>query len=124
MDRIRRAELGETPFEIPGDFDFDAYTASSFGVVVEAAEPVRIRFAPRWGLYVREHVWHPSQAVDDAPDGGVELRMEVGTGEELVGWVLSFGAGARVLEPASLAEAVATELRATLASYPALPYTP
>lgn len=118
MDRIRRAELSETPFEVPPDFDFDAYTASAFGVVVEAAESVRIRFTRRWALYVREHIWHPSQAVDDAPDGGVELRMEVGTGEELVGWVLSFGAGALVLEPASLAEAVTRELRASLERYP------
>ncbi|MAE94553.1 MAG: hypothetical protein CL910_07840 [Deltaproteobacteria bacterium] len=120
VDRIRRAELSETPFEVPADFDFDAYTASSFGVVVEeVAEPVCIRFAPRLALYVREHDWHPTQTVDECPDGGVELRMEVGTGEELVGWVLSFGAGAQVLEPASLAEAVARELRATLERYPA-----
>ena len=117
VDRIRQAELLEDHFEVPDDFDFDSYTASSFGVVVEAPETVRIRFEKRWTLYVQEHAWHPSQAVASTDDGGVELTMEVGTGEELVGWILSFGAGARVISPPQLAESVSAELRSTLELY-------
>lgn len=117
VDRVREATLLERTFEVPADFDFDAYTASSFGVVVESAESVRLLFEPRWALYVREHVWHPSQQIRDMEGGGVELRMEVGAGEELVGWILSFGPGARVLAPQSLADAVARELRAALDRY-------
>lgn len=117
VDRVRKAELSDATFEVPTDFDFDAYTASSFGVVVEAAERVTLHFSARWSLYVREHVWHPSQEISDAEEGGVQLTMQVGAGEELVRWVLSFGAGARVIEPAGLADAVAGELRATLDHY-------
>ncbi len=117
VDRVREASLTERPFTVPDDFDFDAYTAASFGVVVEAPEPVRLLFEPRWALYVQEHAWHPSQQASVRDDGRVELRVEVGTGEELVRWILSFGPGVRVLEPASLAEAVARELRATLERY-------
>jgi predicted DNA-binding transcriptional regulator YafY len=53
IDRIGSAELLDARFEVPADFDFEARTASAFGVVAEAPEPVRIRFAPRWALYVK-----------------------------------------------------------------------
>jgi len=110
VDRIGSARLGGAHFEVPADFDFEARTASAFGVVADPAEPVRIRFAQRWALYVQEHEWHPSQRFEPAGDGGVELAMEVGIGDELRGWVLSFGAGAEVLAPASLRDDVAAEL--------------
>jgi predicted DNA-binding transcriptional regulator YafY len=102
---------------VPADFDFEARTASAFGVVAEPAEPVRIRFAPRWALYVQEHEWHPSQRIEPAAGGGVELSMEVGVGDELRGWVLSFGAGAEVLAPPVLRADVAAELSRAGAQY-------
>jgi predicted DNA-binding transcriptional regulator YafY len=117
VDRIGRATLLDTPFEVPEDFDFEARTASAFGVVAEPPESVCIRFAPRWALYVQEHEWHPSQRITKADGGGVELSMEVGLGEELRGWVLSFGAGAEVLVPDSLRAEVAAELARAGAKY-------
>jgi proteasome accessory factor B len=59
---------------------------------------------------VREHDWHPSQKIERLADGGIELTMEVGPGDELASWVLSFGADAEVLEPATLRAQVACEL--------------
>ncbi|MDX1649746.1 MAG: WYL domain-containing protein, partial [Myxococcota bacterium] len=50
-------------------------------------------------------------------DGGLVLSMEVGAGDELRGWVLSFGAGALVLEPPELRDEVQAELAASLARY-------
>ncbi len=110
VDRIGESERLEARFEVREDFDFDARTASAFGVVAEPPEAVRIRFAPRWALYVQEHEWHPSQTLARTEDGGVELSMQVGIGEELRGWVLSFGAGAEVLAPEALRREVAAEL--------------
>jgi predicted DNA-binding transcriptional regulator YafY len=117
VDRILDLELGERSFEVQPGFDFEAYTASSFGVVREPATPVRIRFDARWHNQVSERSWHPSQKLEALPEGGVELRMEVGGTSELVSWVLSFGAGAEVLEPAALREAVAHELAAAARRY-------
>jgi predicted DNA-binding transcriptional regulator YafY len=110
VDRIGSTELLETRFEVREDFDFEARTASAFGVVAEPPESVCIRFAPRWALYVQEHEWHASQTIAKSDDGGVELSMQVGVGDELRGWVLSFGAGAEVLAPAALRSEVAAEL--------------
>ena len=87
-------------------------------MVAGPPEAVCIRFAPRWALYVQEHEWHPSQRTAKTEDGGVELRMEVGLGEELRGWVLSFGSGTEVLAPDSLRADVAAELARAGAKYP------
>jgi proteasome accessory factor B len=110
VDRIRAPELTAARFEIPADFDFEARAASAFGVVIEPPERVRIRFAARRALYVREHDWHPTQRIVRLPNGDVELTMEVGPGDELASWVLSFGADAELLEPAALRAQVASEL--------------
>jgi predicted DNA-binding transcriptional regulator YafY len=118
IDRIAEAKLGERHFEVPADFDFEARTASAFGVVADPPDTVRIRFAPRWARYVKEHEWHPSQRFREDVDG-LELEMEVGVGDELRGWVLSFGAGAEVLAPETLRRDVAAELARAGARYAA-----
>ena len=117
VDRVRSAELLDEGFSIPESFDFDAYTASAFGVVSEPPTRVRIRFDPPWALQVEERSWHPSQKLERTPDGSLILTLEVGGTEELRSWVLSFGGGAEVLEPAALRAGVAQELKAALARY-------
>jgi predicted DNA-binding transcriptional regulator YafY len=78
---------------------------------------VRIRFDRRWATYVSEHTWHASQQLEPGPEGGVELTMQVGGTAELRAWILSFGAGAEVLEPASLRGEVVKELAGAAARY-------
>jgi predicted DNA-binding transcriptional regulator YafY len=117
VDRIRAIETTSEPFEIDESFDFDAYTASSFGVVAEPAVPVRIRFTSEWASFVCEREWHASQTTKRLPDGALELGMEVGGSQELANWVLSFGGGAEVLEPASLRKEVRDSLQTALARY-------
>jgi predicted DNA-binding transcriptional regulator YafY len=117
VQRIRRLEPTGRRFQPPADFDFDAYTAASFGVVAEPAVQVRILFDRRWATHVAEHVWHPSQSLKRRRGGALELRMEVGGTDELRQWILSFGGGAQVLEPASLRREVRSELEAALGRY-------
>jgi predicted DNA-binding transcriptional regulator YafY len=117
VDRIQTIERTSSHFEIDSGFDFDDYTASSFGVVAEPAVPVRIRFTAEWSSYVCEREWHASQSTRALPDGGVELTMEVGSGRELASWVLSFGQGAVVLEPESLRSEVLAQLAGALERY-------
>jgi predicted DNA-binding transcriptional regulator YafY len=117
VERIRRLTATGARFEIREGFDFDATVASSFGVVAEPAIPVRIRFDRRWATYVEERTWHPSQRLSPAPGGGVELAMVVGGTSELRSWILSFGSGAEVLEPAALRAEVVHELNAASRRY-------
>jgi len=117
VDRILAIESTPHSFETDEGFDFDAYTASSFGVVAEPAVTVRIHFTSDWASYVSEREWHASQTATALADGGLELTMEVGGSQELANWVLSFGGGAEVLEPKSLREEVRASLSTALAKY-------
>jgi predicted DNA-binding transcriptional regulator YafY len=117
VERIQQAESCDERFEVPESFDFEAYKSSSFGVMTEPPVRVRIRFEKSWALYVEEREWHPSQKLESLPDGGVELSLEVGATHELRNWLLSFGDGAVVLEPANLRADVADELERALGRY-------
>jgi predicted DNA-binding transcriptional regulator YafY len=116
VGRIRSIERGERRFQIPKDFDFDARIASSFGVVHEPPVRVRILFDPRWADWVAERTWHPTQKLE-RKGRSLELSMEVGGAAEVRSWVLSFGAGAEVLEPESLREEVRAELERAVERY-------
>lgn len=117
VDRIGSLSGTGRRFEPRVGFDFDAYVGSSFGVVHEPATRVRIVFEKAWATYVEERTWHPSQKLSRRPGGKLELAMEVGGASEIRSWVLSFGAGAEVLEPASLRDDVARELAAARKRY-------
>lgn len=117
VDRIRSLETTGRRFALDPEFDFDRYIGASFGVIAEPATRVRILFEPRWASYVEERVWHESQRMTRRAGGRLELAMDVGGSAELRTWILSFGSGAQVLEPAPLREEVISELAAGLARY-------
>jgi len=121
IDRIQKLSVSDAGFEVQAGFDFEDYVGSSFGVIAEPATRVRIRFDRRWATYVAEHIWHPSQTLTRVRGGALELTMEVGGTAELRQWILSFGAGAEVLEPERLREEVVKDLSAALERYEAAP---
>jgi predicted DNA-binding transcriptional regulator YafY len=117
VDRILGVEPTGTPFQIREGFDFDAWTATNFGVVIEPASRVRVRFGPERATQVRERTWHASQQLEERTDGGVDLTMEVGGSSELTDWILAFGPAAEVLEPAALRAQVHEALESAAALY-------
>lgn len=117
IDRIVEIEATDKSFEVAPSFDFDTFVSSAFGVISETPVAVRIRFDSDWKNHVMEHTWHPSQKVAELSDGGVELTMEVGGTTEVRNWVMSFGAGAEVIEPSELRADVITELERVTARY-------
>lgn len=117
VGRIRSIEATPRRFTVPASFDFDAYVSSAFGVIHEPPVRVRIRFDARWADWVAERTWHATQKLERRPGGALELTMDVGGAAEVRSWVLSFGAGALVLEPASLRDEVKRELEKAAARY-------
>ncbi len=117
VERIQRLDRTDLHFEIPEDFDFDTYTAASFGVMTEPATRVRLRFTAEWAIYIEERTWHPSQSIVKRKDGSVDLTLDVGGTPELRSWILSFGSGALVLEPEELRAVVAAEHQRALSRY-------
>jgi predicted DNA-binding transcriptional regulator YafY len=116
VGRIRSIEPTRRRFQVPVSFDFDAYIGAAFGVVHEPPMRVRILFDPRWADWVAERTWHATQKLERR-GRSLELTMEVGGAAEVRSWVLSFGAGAEVLEPESLRADVQKELEKAVARY-------
>lgn len=125
LDRIAGIERTGRSFEGVAEFDPEAFMADSFRI--ERGEPVdvAIRFAPEQARYVRGRQWHSTQTVEELPDGpggrlgegSLILRMRVGGLGEVKRWVLSFGAGAEVLEPEELRAGLVRESTALYGLY-------
>jgi predicted DNA-binding transcriptional regulator YafY len=120
VERIRSATLTTDRYEIPDDFDPDAWLANSWGIWSSEGTPtvrVRVRFDASVAHRVREAIWHRSQVITELDDGGLELAVTVAGIVEIQPWILSWGGAAEVLEPAELREAVATTVRRAAERY-------
>ena len=120
VERIRTATLTQERYEIPDDFDPDAWLANSWGIWSSEGTPtarIRLRFDASIAHRVREAVWHRSQELSELPDGGVELAVTVAGIVEIQPWILSWGASVEVLEPIELRDAVAAAVRTAAARY-------
>jgi len=117
VERIESINLLDSRFEIPEGFDAEAFMQSSFGVFQGVPVKVQIRFSPQAAGYIKERIWHPSQVLTPAPDGGVIFSAEVAGIEEIKIWILKWGAAAEVLAPQALRRELADEARAMMKKY-------
>lgn len=99
-------------------FSAERYLANGF-VAEHGGDPqqIEIWFDALQARYIREREWHPTQTIHEHPDGTLTLRFSTGALDEVQRWVMSYGAHARVLAPASLAQAVADAAAAMVARY-------
>jgi proteasome accessory factor B len=105
--RIQRAKPTGKSFPRPTGFSMEKRLRDSFGVHSgEGLWEVLIRFDPQVADFVREKRWHPSQALRELRNGGVELRLRLSSLSEIERWVLGWGGYAAVVRPAELARAV------------------
>ena len=59
---------------------------------------VVLRFEPEAGRWVAEEHWHPSQQVEELPDGRVRVTFYVDITPEMVIWLLYYGSRVQVVE--------------------------
>jgi predicted DNA-binding transcriptional regulator YafY len=119
LARIATARKLQERFVMPGDFDFRKLSGSQFGIHWGEGEvEVKIWFASPAAPYVRERIWHSSQAITDNPDGSLVLSLTVNHLLELQRWILSWGAMAQVLEPQSLVDEVRNTVQSLTKRYP------
>lgn len=90
-------------FTYPEDFSLKDYMAGSWGVINDGeASPVRVRFDKSVAHRAKNLIYHPSQRVEEQPDGSVVLSFEICGLAEFRTWVIQWGAAAEVLEPEEL----------------------
>ncbi len=96
-------------------FSLEDRLRDSFGVHSGRGRyEVVLRFDPAVADYIREKRWHDSQRLDDLDNGGVELRLKLSSLTEIERWVLGWGSNVEVIEPPSLAKAIAEVARKIL----------
>jgi predicted DNA-binding transcriptional regulator YafY len=118
LHRIRDWSLRDERFRPREDIDIDQWLMSAFQL--EHGDPeqrVRILFQPLAARYIRERTWHPSQKIEERKDGSCYLEFQTRNLDEAKRWVLTYGADAKVEEPAALMELVRNELRRAAANY-------
>lgn len=106
-----RVELGDEAFERPEGFDLQAYLAQSFGVFQEEVQDVVWRFTPEAAPEARRFRFHPSQMLEDAPDGSLIVRFRAGGMLEMCWHLFRWGDQVEVLEPEGLRGMYAGMLR-------------
>lgn len=105
VDRLLEVEITRERFEVPEDFAPSDLTGSAFGLIDEEPAAVRVRFAAAVAHLIRERSWHPTQVLEEAPDGSLVLSFTAGGEKELLAWLYSYLPHVEVLEPASLRHA-------------------
>ena len=111
--RIRSLEPTGATFDPPSDFRIEEYLALSFAVMRGGEgerHQIRLRFGGEAVKYVRERSWHPSQVIEETPDGGVILSFVVSHLREVERFALSWGPDCVVIAPDELRDRVARGL--------------
>ncbi|MFI5255382.1 MAG: helix-turn-helix transcriptional regulator [Candidatus Limnocylindrales bacterium] len=118
VERIDEAVL--TPETFAPDPEWDPVTALRDGWDIIADQPIvaiAVRFGEAVARRVAETRWHPSQKLEWQADGTLVWRGRVAGTHEVRIWILGWGADAEVLEPRSLRDEVAAELRRAASAY-------
>jgi len=105
-------------FRIPADFELEDFRQGVFGIWREAKLIRVVLEFDRIGAE-RLHLSrvHPSQQHSATQQGGMRLVLSVGRLDELLGWVLGFGAHVRCLEPRELRDRLEREAAAMVRHY-------
>ncbi len=115
LHRIIEAELTDREF-IPDEKD-QFRKKTTFGFMDGEPFEVKVEFAPSAARYVEERTWSEDQVIEKKRDGGVNLTFSATSELEVISWVLSFRATAKVLEPEWLVKMVKEEIDVIKISY-------
>ncbi|MDN5941192.1 MAG: WYL domain-containing protein [Nitrospira sp.] len=114
VERIKSVTLTDFPYQIPLHFDFDAFIEDSLTVMRGPRITVELEFDKPTAAWVKDRIWHPSQQLKRLSKGRMQMSLSVADSREVVGWVLSFGSGVKVVRPDSLRTAVEEEAKKVL----------
>ncbi len=107
VDRILSLTVTNLPCQMPLGFNVEDYVADALAVM-RGGETIDVElcFDRKTSAWAKDRMWHPSQKAALDRDGCLNLEIRVADTPELVGWILSFGGGVRVVRPAELHDRV------------------
>ena len=114
VDRIRSLTVTDHPYQMPLGFAVDDYVQDALVIMRGKPIDVEIVFSKATAAWAKDRIWHPSQQITPLKDGRLRMTLQVADTRELVGWILSFGSGVRVVRPEMLRAKVREEARKIL----------
>jgi predicted DNA-binding transcriptional regulator YafY len=103
VERIVSLTITSLPCQMPLGFDVEEYVKNALTVMVGGPQiEVELRFDKSTSAWAKNRIWHTSQKATTDKNGCLTLALRVANTPELVGWILSFGSGVRVIRPAEL----------------------
>jgi proteasome accessory factor B len=118
LARLESAQLLDERYTIPPDFDPEGHLAGSWGIMTgEDVSEVILQFTAAARPFVEERRWHPSQQIQETPDGGCRLQVQISEPLEMQPWIRSWGAQVEVIAPEWLRERIADDLRQAAGQY-------
>jgi predicted DNA-binding transcriptional regulator YafY len=108
-DLLRPLRGTDHAFQLPLGFDVAEYLGDALMVMHGPPVALELVFDKATAAWARDRLWHPSQRLEALPGGRLRMTLRVADTRELLGWILSFGRGVRVVRPAQLRDRVRAE---------------
>lgn len=118
IDRMEEAEVLDQSAREVEEAELDAALTSGYGLFAgPAKQRARLVFTPERARWVADELWHPDQSGRHLADGHYELTVPYADPRELLGEVLRYGDGVKVVGPQSLIDLVRARLDGARAQY-------
>ena len=118
LDRFRKAVALDEWFKPRPDFHIERYLRESIGIFGGGkTRDFRIRISAFAAPWVEEDPWHPDQTIEKQEDGSVILSVQAAHDLDVIPRVLTLGAEAELLSPASARALVAETVQKMHAKY-------
>ena len=107
LDRIVSAEVTDSYFTAPEEFDLHRYQERGIGVFARGNEKTyTVRLSKRAAVWVSEDPWHIEQTVSEESDGIYLLEVSAAHDLEIIPRVLALGEDAEILTPKTTREII------------------
>lgn len=116
VSRIKAITALEDDFAVPQEYFLKRVRNKFIHLSGNVVEQVIIAFAGQTAKYVKEYEADLADEIVET-ETGVNFIRNTAVTEELVRWILQFGSGAKVLNPAHLKEKIRQELEKSLEQY-------
>lgn len=123
LDNVSGVRMLAKTFVKPSDFDVESYAAASISGVMHGGDMtgVRVLFAARVAKAAIAARVVAERQITRNDDGSAVIEYRVADVDELVRWVLGWGAQAEIVEPSHIRERIARLANDITSKYSALP---
>ena len=102
LANIQEISLTDDFFVRHDDFDLKAYSERSFGVYQEDPFKAVWKFNAEVADDVRDHLFHPTQVLEEQPDGSVIVSFEAAGWKEMCWHLFTWDGSVEIMEPKNL----------------------